>query len=251
MATAAAFGFKSRRPARRLGSAHARRQGKGDGPRASRRRYARRGADPSSASPASAPRRQGSARAQTIGPRGLDRGRGAHHDIPGLRRRISPRAWADVWKSDKHRKQWATSLELAGESFGKIDVRSIDVAMIVKLLEPVWATTPETGSRLRGRIERVLDWATARGYRQGENPARWSGHLEHLLRAKPKAEHHAAMPIDELPRVHGRSSRSLLDLGARARVHDPDRGEHGSEAIGAKWSEIDSRPACGPCRRSA
>jgi hypothetical protein len=66
--------------------------------------------------------------------------------------------------------------------FGDLPVQSIDVALVTKVLEPIWAAKPETASRLRGRIERILDWARARGFRSGENPARWRGHLDHLLR---------------------------------------------------------------------
>jgi hypothetical protein len=73
--------------------------------------------------------------------------------------------------------------------------------MVVKVLEPIWAVKTETASRLRGRIEAVLDWATTRGHRQGENPARWRGHLENLLPASGKVRkvrHHAALPYSEI-----------------------------------------------------
>src|SRR5260370_27202803 len=75
--------------------------------------------------------------------------------------------------------------------------RSVDVALVTKVLEPIWSTKPETASRVRGRIERVLDWAKVRGFRQGENPARWRGHLDALLPAHGKVrkvKHHAALP---------------------------------------------------------
>jgi integrase len=106
------------------------------------------------------------------------------------------------WKSDKHAAQWPSTLETyAYPVFGDLSVQSIDVALVTKALEPIWKTKTETASRLRGRIERVLDWATVRDYRQGDNPARWRGHLETLLppRAKvQKVQHHAALPYAEI-----------------------------------------------------
>jgi hypothetical protein len=86
--------------------------------------------------------------------------------------------------------------------FGEIAVADVDTGMVLKALEPIWATKPETASRVRGRIEAVLDWSKARGYREGENPARWRGHLDKLLPARRKVrkvEHHAALPYVELP----------------------------------------------------
>jgi hypothetical protein len=85
--------------------------------------------------------------------------------------------------------------------FGKLAVPAVDVGLVLKAIEPIWATKPETASRVRGRIESVLDWAKARGYRDGENPARWRGHLENLLPKKSKVravEHHAALPYPEI-----------------------------------------------------
>jgi integrase len=85
--------------------------------------------------------------------------------------------------------------------FGSLPVQAIDTALVMKAIEPVWTTKPETASRVRGRIESVLDWAAARGYREGGNPARWRGHLENLLPKKTKAhrvEHHAALPYPEI-----------------------------------------------------
>lgn len=85
---------------------------------------------------------------------------------------------------------------------GALPVDAIETAHVMQILEPMWHQTPETASRVRGRIESVLDWARARGYRQGENPARWRGHLENLLpkksRIKPVARF-AALPYAELP----------------------------------------------------
>jgi hypothetical protein len=83
------------------------------------------------------------------------------------------------WKNPKHAKQWPSTLAAyVYPVFGSLSVQAIDVGLVMRAIEPIWTVKPETASRVRGRIEAVLDWATARGYRQGENPARWRGHLE-------------------------------------------------------------------------
>lgn len=89
------------------------------------------------------------------------------------------------WKNPKHAAQWpATLAAYVYPIVGDLPVQAVDVALVMKVLEPIWHAKPETASRVRGRIESILDWATARGYRQGENPARWRGHLENLLPKK-------------------------------------------------------------------
>lgn len=107
------------------------------------------------------------------------------------------------WKNEKHAAQWPSSLATyAYPAIGALAVRSIDTAEVMKVLEPIWASKAETASRLRGRIEMILDWARVHGYRKGENPARWRGHLDKLLPARAKVKkvrHHAALPFDELP----------------------------------------------------
>jgi integrase len=148
------------------------------------------------------------------------------------------RQHSSTWKNDKHRKQWGTSLETAKAEFGASDVRKIDTTMIVRLLDPIWEATPETGSRLRGRIEKVLDWAAARGYRDGANPARWKGHMQHLLNARPKSEHHAAMPFADLPAFMARL-RDRDSISARALELLILTACRTSETIKATWSEID------------
>ena len=87
---------------------------------------------------------------------------------------------------------------MPSRSSANLPVQAIDTALVMKVLEPIWTKKPETASRLRGRIEAMLDWATVRGYRQGENPARWRGHLDKLLPARAKVrevEHHAALAL--------------------------------------------------------
>ena len=102
--------------------------------------------------------------------------------------RMTFRQCADAFlhSHDKDR-QWRVALDLAGAAFGDLPVGEIDTAMVVKFLEPHWRKTPVTASRHRGRIEAVLDWATVHKFREGDNPARWSGHLEHVFAAKPAA----------------------------------------------------------------
>ena len=89
------------------------------------------------------------------------------------------------WKNAKHLQQWKNTLETyAMPIMGNLPVQAIDVALVDKVLSPIWQVKTETASRVRGRIESVLDWATTRGHRQGENPARWRGHLENLFPAR-------------------------------------------------------------------
>jgi integrase len=107
------------------------------------------------------------------------------------------------WRNPKHAAQWKSTLSTyASPIFGALPVEAVDVALVMKALEPVWTVKPETAGRVRGRIESVLDWAKSRGFRAGENPARWKGHLDNLLPARSKVAkvvHHPALPYDELP----------------------------------------------------
>src|SRR5947207_5824800 len=91
------------------------------------------------------------------------------------------------WRNDKHAAQWpARVATYVYPVFGGLPVQAVDVGLVMKAIEPIWTVKPETAGRVRGRIESVLDWATARGYRFGDNPARWRGHLETLLPARNK-----------------------------------------------------------------
>jgi integrase len=146
------------------------------------------------------------------------------------------------WRNPKHAAQWPATLgTYVYPAFGSLPVQAVDVGLVMKAIEPIWVQKPETAGRVRGRIESVLDWATARGYRQGENPARWRGHLENLLPKKSKVrrvEHHAALPyveigafMAELQRQEGVPARALeFAILTAART---------GEVIGAKWDEID------------
>ena len=123
-----------------------------------------------------------------------------------------------------------------------LPVAAIDTAEVLRVLEPAWTTIPETASRLRSRIEAVLDWARVRGYREGENPARWRGHLDHLLPARKKlarVKHHAALPYRELPAFMPRL-RERDEVEARGLEFVIVTAARAGEAVAADWSEIDS-----------
>jgi integrase len=120
-------------------------------------------------------------------------------------------------------------------------VQAVDVGLVMKVLEPIWTTKPETASRFRGRIEAVLDWATVRGYRKGENPARWRGHLDKLLPARSrvrKVEHHPALGYDELSDFIA-VLRDQEGIAARALEFLILTATRTGEVIGARWDEID------------
>lgn len=109
-------------------------------------------------------------------------------------------AHRDGWRNAKHAAQWSSSLETyAFPVFGKLPIQEVDLGLVLKVLEPIWKTKNETAKRVRMRIEAVLNWATVRGHRSGENPARWRGHLDSMLAKPKKAVHHKAMPFAELP----------------------------------------------------
>jgi integrase len=145
------------------------------------------------------------------------------------------------WRSDKHAAQWAATLATyVYPAFGALPVQAVDVGLVLQALEPIWTVKPETAGRVRGRIESVLDWATARGYRQGENPARWRGHLENLLPSRSKVrriEHHAALPYSEIAPFIA-ELRQQEGVAARALEFAILTAARTGEAIGAGWSEI-------------
>jgi integrase len=146
------------------------------------------------------------------------------------------------WRNAKHRDQWRNTLSTyASPVFGSLPVQAVDVGLVTRALEPIWQTKPETASRLRGRIEQILDWATVRGYRQGDNPARWRGHLDKLLPARSKireVEHHAALPYDEIADFLA-ALRSQEGIAARALEFLILTAARTGEVIEARWDEID------------
>jgi integrase len=106
------------------------------------------------------------------------------------------------WKNGKHADQWQNTLDTyASPVIGKLPIQAIDTGLVLRVLEPIWAEKPETASRVRGRIESVLNWATAHKYRSGDNPARWRGHLDKILPKRSKVarvQHHEALPYSEI-----------------------------------------------------
>jgi integrase len=146
------------------------------------------------------------------------------------------------WRSSVHAAQWETTLATyADPVIGTLPVASIDTTLVLRALEPVWTAKPETASRLRGRVEAVLDWATARGFRQGENPARWRGHLDKLLPARAKmrrVQHHAALPYAELPSFLI-ALREQKGFAARALEFAILTATRSGEVRGCRLSEID------------
>jgi hypothetical protein len=101
------------------------------------------------------------------------------------------------WKNEVHRRQWASTLKTyVHPVIGHLPVAGVDTAMVLKILRPIWNTKPETANRVRGRIEAILDWAKTHTYRQGDNPARWKGHLDNVLPKRSKVRrvrHHPAL----------------------------------------------------------
>lgn len=148
----------------------------------------------------------------------------------------------DTWKNPVHAAQWPSSLELyVYPQIGTLPVADIDTDLILKCLEPIWDRIPDTARRVRGRIETVLDWARARKFRDGENPARWRGHLDHLLASKPKSErvkHHPALPYAELPPLMN-NLRERKDVSSRALEFLILTAARTNETIGARRTEID------------
>lgn len=146
------------------------------------------------------------------------------------------------WKNVKHRKQWSATLEAyAFPAFGTASVGSVDRAMVLQVLDPLWRQKTETASRLRGRIEAVLDWATVRGLRSGENPARWRGALDKVLPARAKVQrpkHHAAMPYEQAPAFMA-SLEARRGAGADCLRFLILTAARYGEAAGARWREID------------
>lgn len=123
-----------------------------------------------------------------------------------------------AWSHPKHCQQWTSSLSNhAYPTIGNLPVAAIDTALVMKCLEPIWTAKPETAKRLRGRIESILDWATVRGFRSGDNPARWRGHLGKLLPATAKVrsvKHFGAIAWRDIPEFMG-ELRSREEEAAR------------------------------------
>ncbi len=151
-------------------------------------------------------------------------------------------AKAAEWRNPKHRAQWRATLETyAFPTIGDLDVKDVGDVHILQILEPIWQSKTATATRVRGRIENVLDWATAKKYRTGENPARWRGHLDMLLSAPKKTApvvHHEAVPVDDAPAFYT-ALRERKGTAARALEFLMLTAARSGEVRGATWSEID------------
>jgi integrase len=154
------------------------------------------------------------------------------------------------WCSPKSLKAWEGTLRMyAYPEIGALPVREVDTPLVVNVLQPVWSRAPETGNRLRGRIEAILGWATTSGFREGDNPARWRGHLENLLakpgdakarkrEAKGRTAHHPALPYPEIGGFMV-ELRKEEGVGARALEFAILTAARTGEVIGARWEEFD------------
>jgi integrase len=147
---------------------------------------------------------------------------------------------AEGFRNEKHKAQWKMTLTVYADPLRAKPVDRIETADVLGVLRPIWQAKPETASRLRGRIERVLNAAKAKGYRTGENPATWRGHLENLLPKQSRLSrgHHAAIPYKELPAfvVGLREREAVAALALEYAILTAARS---GEVLGARWSEID------------
>jgi integrase len=144
------------------------------------------------------------------------------------------------WRNEKHREQWSSTLETYAATLRALRIDRVETADVLAALKPIWAEKPETASRVRGRIERVLDAARAQGFRAGENPARWRGHLSHLLPRQQKLSrgHHAALPYADVPAFIGRL-RDRGGVAALALEFAILTAARSGEVRGAVWGEFD------------
>jgi integrase len=145
------------------------------------------------------------------------------------------------WRNAKHCKQWRSTLETyVFPKLGDLPVAAIDTGLVIQVLDEIWQEKTETASRVRGRIEMVLDAATVRGYREGPNPAAWKGNLAHTFPSRRKVrrvEHLAAMPFDEVPAFMV-ELRRRVGMAARALEFAILTAARTEEALGATWGEI-------------
>ncbi|MBF5006984.1 tyrosine-type recombinase/integrase [Diaphorobacter caeni] len=146
------------------------------------------------------------------------------------------------WKNLKHIDQWKNTLATyAYPKIGKLLLSQIDQAYVLQVISPIWSTKTETASRMRGRIEQILDWATVHGHRSGVNPARWRGQLEYLLPNPDKVapiEHHEAVPYEDLPQVY-KQLCAIKGQAARALRFVIFTAGRSGEVRGMKWQEVD------------
>ncbi|TXH33313.1 MAG: site-specific integrase [Burkholderiaceae bacterium] len=156
------------------------------------------------------------------------------------------RSKSTEWKNPKHRQQWENTLKTyARPHLGHLAVSTIDLPHVLECLRPIWEKKNETASRLRGRIESILDWATVNKYRSGENPARWKGHLDKVLPAPTKIQkvkHHEAIQVDQMPQFMV-ELRKQQGVSPRALEFVILTAARSGEVRGATWSEINLNDA--------
>jgi integrase len=148
-----------------------------------------------------------------------------------------------AWKNHRHHQQWNQTLkQYAFPVIGALPVSSIDTGLVLKCVEPIWKDKTATASRLRGRIESVLDWCTVRDYRSGDNPARWKGHLEHVLPDRSqiaKPVHHPALAYQDMPAFIAKLRTHKASVAASALLFAILTASRTQEVMGARWSEVD------------
>lgn len=149
-------------------------------------------------------------------------------------------AMKPTWSNDKHIAQWEMTLKEYAKPLRKLAIADVTTDDVVRSLKPIWTTKPETAARTRGRIEKVLDYAKARGLRSGENPARWKGHLDHILAPRNKLSrgHHAAMPFSDVAQFM-QDLKLQKGTGARALEFTILTAARSGESRNATWAEFD------------
>lgn len=145
-----------------------------------------------------------------------------------------------LWLNEKHRAQWRMTLTEYCKELEDKKVSTIGTADVLKVLNPIWQTKAETASRIRGRIERLLDFAKVKGWREGENPALWRGHLKNVLPARQRLQrgHHAAMPYQDVPALVT-ALKARPAMAARALEFLILNASRSGEVYGARWPEFD------------
>jgi integrase len=156
------------------------------------------------------------------------------------------------WRGDRSRRQWSASLtKYVYPKIGTLPVADVDLACVLSVVEPIWTLVPETARRVRNRVELILDWATARGLRSGDNPARWRGLLENLLSEQRRAQavnHLAAVPYQQIG-AFMEKLRTQEGIAARALEFLILTASRSKEALGVRWSEIDGNTWTVPASR--
>lgn len=165
---------------------------------------------------------------------------------PVMTFRVCAEAYVEMnragWKNQKHAAQWTSTLEAyAFGEIGELAVAEVDTPAVMEILKPIWATKTETASRLRGRIEAILDWAKVQGLREGDNPARWRGHLDKMLPPRRRVQqvmHHPALPYADVADFMA-ALRARSGISARALEFSILCAARSGEVRGALWDEMD------------